>query len=147
MFKKNRKGDLNRPNTLIGEGIYLEAVRMTGQESVHIDGVYKGSIEIDSDLCLGDTGSITGDVSANNFLIAGEMNGNIECHVKLHLGPNAKVIGDVVAKSIIVDEGSQVSGRYRIGEPKPQQEIVEAKATDDEEQPTYEDGKKKNGRK
>ncbi|MCL2528381.1 MAG: polymer-forming cytoskeletal protein [Defluviitaleaceae bacterium] len=119
-FKKVATQELNAPNTVIGEGMYLEAARMTGQESVRIDGVYKGAIEIDGSLVLGDSGSVTGDVQANYFLVAGEMMGNIECHTQLHFASTAKVTGDVYAQSLIVDEGSQVTGRYRVGEPKAQ---------------------------
>ena len=119
-FKKVATQELNAPNTVIGEGVYLEAARMSGQESVRIDGVYKGKIEIDGSLVLGDSGSVTGDVSASYFLVAGEMLGNIECHTQLHFAATARVTGDVHAQSLIVDEGSQVTGRYRIGEPRPQ---------------------------
>ena len=118
-FKKVATQELNAPNTVIGEGMYLEAARMTGQESVRIDGIYKGAIEIDGSLVLGDSGSVTGDVQASYFLVAGEMMGNIKCHTQLHFASTARVIGDVHAQSLIIDEGSQVTGRYRVGEPKP----------------------------
>ena len=118
-FKKVATQELNAPNTVIGEGMYLEAARMTGQESVRIDGVYKGEIEIDGSLVLGDSGSVSGNVQASYFLVAGEMMGNIKCHTQLHFASTARVIGDVHAQSLIVDEGSQVTGRYRVGEPKP----------------------------
>ena len=118
-FKKVAKQELNAPNTVLGEGMYLEAGRMTGQESVRIDGVYKGAIEIDGSLVLGDSGSITGNVQASYFLVAGEMMGNVKCHTQLHFASTARVVGDVTAQSLIIDEGSQVTGRYRIGEPKP----------------------------
>ena len=130
IFRKTPAKDLNAPNTVIGEGMYLEAARMTGQESVRIDGVYKGAIEIDGSLVLGDSGSVTGDVQASYFLVAGELMGNIECHTQLHFASTARVIGDVNAQSLIIDEGSQVSGRYRIGEPKPQQAALETEDDD-----------------
>ena len=117
-FKKVAKQELNAPNTVIGEGMYLEAGRLTGQESVRIDGVYKGSIEIDGSLVLGDSGSIIGNVEASYFLIAGEMIGNVKCHTQLHFASTAKVSGDIEAQSLIVDEGSQISGRYKVGEPR-----------------------------
>lgn len=119
LFRKSNTQELNAPNTVIGEGMYLEAAKLTGQESVRIDGVYNGTIDIDGSLVLGDSGSITGDVQASYFLVAGEMNGNIDCHTQLHFASTARVMGDVNAKSLIVDEGSQVTGRYSVGEPKP----------------------------
>jgi len=117
-FKKVAEQALNAPNTVIGEGMTIEAIRITGSESVRVDGTYKGNIEIDGSLVLGDSGSIIGDVEASYFLVAGEMTGNVKCNTQLHFASTAKVIGDIEAQSLIVDEGSQVTGRYRIGEPK-----------------------------
>ena len=115
-FKKAAiTSDLDTPSTVIGKGVYLEAVRMSGQESVRIDGIYKGTIDIDGSLVLGDSGSITGDVNANYFLVAGEVNGNITCETQLHFASTARVFGDIKARSLIVDEGSQVTGRYSVG--------------------------------
>ena len=116
--------ELNSPSTVIGKGVYLEAIRMTGQESVRIDGMYKGAIEIDGSLVLGDSGTIIGDVSANYFLVAGEMDGNIKCNTQLHFASSAKVSGDIQTTSLIVDEGSQVSGRYIVGAERLPQELL-----------------------
>jgi len=117
-FKKVAEQALNAPNTVIGEGMSLEAVRMTGSESVRIDGTYKGNLELDGSLVLGDSGIIVGNVEASYFLVAGEITGNIKCHTQLHFASTAKVVGDIEAQSLIVDEGSQVTGRYRVGQPK-----------------------------
>ena len=115
-FKKARvTSDLDTPSTVIGKGVMLEAVRMVGTESVRIDGVYKGDVDIDGSLVLGDSGSITGDVRAKYFLVAGEVNGNITCDTQLHFASTAKVVGDIKTSSLIVDEGSQVTGKYNVG--------------------------------
>ena len=117
-FKKVAEQALNAPNTVIGEGMTLEAIRMTGPESVRIDGEYKGNLELTGSLVLGDSGVITGNVEASYFLVAGEITGNIKCHTQLHFASTAKINGDIEAQSLIVDEGSQISGRYKIGEPR-----------------------------
>ncbi|MCL1842703.1 MAG: polymer-forming cytoskeletal protein [Defluviitaleaceae bacterium] len=112
-FKKAATvSDLDSPGTVIGKGVYLEAARMTGRESVRVDGIFKGNIEIDGSLVLGDSGSVTGDIRATYFLVAGEVNGNIDCSTQLHFASSSKVMGDVQANSLVVDEGAQVSGRY-----------------------------------
>jgi cytoskeletal protein CcmA (bactofilin family) len=112
-FKKAAaSNDLDSPSTYIGKGVYIEAARMRGQESVRIDGIFKGNIEIEGSLVLGDSGSVAGDIQATYLLVAGEVNGNIACDTQLHFASTSKVIGDVQASSLIVDEGAQVSGRY-----------------------------------
>ena len=118
-FKKSaasQASDLDSPTTVIGEGTFLEAARLTGQKSVRIDGSYKGLVDIDSSLVLGDTGTITGDIHAKYFLVAGEVTGKIECESQVHLASSARVFGDVHAASLVVDDGAQVSGRYIIGD-------------------------------
>ncbi|MCL2357353.1 MAG: polymer-forming cytoskeletal protein [Defluviitaleaceae bacterium] len=115
LFKKSaQKNELDYPDTVIGKGVYIEAARMKGTESVRIDGIFKGNLEIDSSLVLGDSGHVTGDIRAAYFLVAGEVNGNIACDTRLHFASTAKVYGDVQARSIVIDEGAQVSGRYII---------------------------------
>ena len=127
-FKKSAvsTASLDAPNTVIGKGMYLEAARLSGNESVRIDGIYKGQIDIDGSLVLGDSGSVTGDVRANYFLVAGEVAGNVYCSSQLHFASSAKVFGDVQASSLIVDEGAQVSGKYTIGESKAIPEVKPA---------------------
>jgi len=129
MFRKKSipAADPDSPTTIIGKGAYLEAARLTGQESVRIDGIFKGNIDIEGSLVLGDTGSITGNVTADYFLVAGEVNGNIKCHTQLHFASTAKTTGDVHASSLIVDEGSRVSGRYMVGAERLPQDLLEAK--------------------
>lgn len=107
--------ELDAPNTIIGKGISIEGASMSGNESVRIEGEFKGDINLEGSLVLGEHGVINGDVVANYFLVAGEVNGNIECKTQLHFASTAKVAGDIFASSLIVDEGSIVTGAYTIG--------------------------------
>jgi len=131
LFKKSpaaaAAAEIDTPQTVIGKGVYLEAVRLTGQESIRISGVFKGSIDVDGSLVLDDTGSITGDVSAKYFLVAGEVNGNIKCSTQLHFASTAKVTGDIQTSSLIMDEGSHVSGRYMVGGDKITPELLQGR--------------------
>lgn len=117
MFRKKSvvAAKIDTPGTVIGKDVQIEAVRLTGQESVRIEGTYKGFVDLEGSLVLGESGSITGDVRANYFLVAGEVDGDIYCSTQLHLVSTAKVIGNIQAPSLIVDEGSQVTGRFIIG--------------------------------
>ena len=120
MFSKKAAHDkLDAPNTVIGKGVMLEAAKMTGQESIRIDGDYKGEIDIDASLVLGDTGIVTGDVHARYIVVAGHIQGNIQCDSVLHFASTAQVYGDITTQALIMDEGSQVSGHYKVGEIAP----------------------------
>ena len=126
MFKKKTTvaASIDSPGTVIGKDVHIEAICLMGKESVRIEGVYKGLVNLEGSLVLGESGSITGDVHANYFLVAGEVVGNIHCSTQLHLVSTAKVMGDIQAPSLIVDEGSQVTGRFLVGVGKGQ-EVLE----------------------
>ena len=130
MFRKKTTAtatSLDNPKTIIGSGIYIEAAKMTGQESIRIDGIFKGSIEVEGNLVLGESGSITGNVRANYFLVAGEVTGNITCTSQVHFASTAKVEGDIETSSLIVDEGSKVSGKYTVGTDRLSQNAIASK--------------------
>lgn len=114
--KKTLPAEIDSPTTVIGRGICIEAARLSGKDSVRIDGEFKGNVELDGSLVLGETGSITGEVRAGYFLVAGEVSGNIYCESQLHFASTARVVGDVNTPNLILDEGSQVTGRYNVGE-------------------------------
>jgi cytoskeletal protein CcmA (bactofilin family) len=118
-LKKAAHAQLDMPNTVIGKGVVLEAARMTGHESIRIDGDYHGEIDIDASLVLGDTSVITGDVRANYIVVAGQVTGNITCDTVLHFASTAQVFGNITTQVLIMDEGSQVRGRYDVGELAP----------------------------
>lgn len=113
--KKTAAPQLETPGTIIGKGVFIEAAKMTGKESVRIDGLFQGTVDIDGSLMISDTGNIKGDIKAKYILAAGTINGNILCESVLHLASTSKVIGDVNTQTIIVDEGSQIDGRYWVG--------------------------------
>jgi cytoskeletal protein CcmA (bactofilin family) len=119
LFKKSLPAEIDSPGTVIGQGVCIEAARIVGRDSVRIDGEFKGNVELDGSLVLGETGSITGDVRAKYFLVAGEVSGNIYCETQLHFASTARVLGDVNTPNLILDEGSQVTGRYNVGEVAP----------------------------
>ena len=115
MFSKKPVPQIENPNTVLGKGISLEAVNLTGSESVRIDGFFKGIIDIDGSLILADTGSIVGNISAKQVLIAGRVEGNITSDSVVHFASTARVTGEIAATSLIVDEGGVLNGRYQIG--------------------------------
>ncbi|MDR1663820.1 MAG: polymer-forming cytoskeletal protein [Clostridiales bacterium] len=121
--KKAAAPHMDAPSTVISRGIQLEAASMTGGESVRIDGVFRGNIDIDGSLVLGDSGTVIGDITANMIVVAGRVSGNIRCGSMLHFASTAKVSGDIETQSLIVDEGSQISGRYTVGEIPPNAEV------------------------
>jgi cytoskeletal protein CcmA (bactofilin family) len=103
--------DYTKPaNTFIGQGITVEAQMLSGAESVRVDGIFKGDINLDGYLQLGESGRILGDIHVNYALVAGKIIGNINCRAMLHLIDGSMVMGDIQAGRLIIDKGAQIHG-------------------------------------
>ena len=115
MFNKKTDVSAEIPNTVLGKGTILEAAKLTGKDSLRIEGTFRGIIDIEGNIFLADTGVVVGDISARQVLIAGRVDGNVKCGDTAHFAATAKVNGDVTAVSLIVDEGGELNGKYQIG--------------------------------
>ena len=76
-----------------------------------IDGVIDGTLAVDSDLFIGESGNIRASVYAKNATISGQVTGNISCKERLELTSNAKVFGDIKCTTLIIAEGAVFRGK------------------------------------
>lgn len=111
MPQEKRKKDYIKPaNTFIDKGVTVQAQRLSGSESVRIDGIFIGDIDLNAYLQVGESGQIDGNLNVSYALIAGEITGNILCRAALHLSSKAKVYGNITASRVIIDEGAVFHG-------------------------------------
>ena len=76
-----------------------------------IDGVIDGTLAVDNDLFIGESGNIRATVYAKNATISGQVTGNISCKDRLELTSNAKVFGDIKCTTLIIAEGAIFRGK------------------------------------
>ena len=75
-----------------------------------IDGTIDGTLAVESDLFIGETGNIKAAVYALNATIDGTVTGNISCKGRLELKSSAKVIGDIKCNTLVIAEGAVFVG-------------------------------------
>ena len=97
-------------NTFIDQGITIEGKKLSGTESVRIDGHFIGDVDLDGYLQVGETGVIEGDIKVSYALIAGTIYGNIVCRATVQLASTAKIRGDILCNNMIIDEGAVFYG-------------------------------------
>jgi len=97
-------------NTFIDQGVLIEGKKLSGSESVRIDGHFIGDVDLDGCLQIGETGVIEGDLKVSYALIAGTVYGNIICKATVQLAPTAKIRGDILCNNMIIDEGAVFYG-------------------------------------
>jgi len=110
---KKERNYMKPANTFVGQGITLRAEKLTGEESVRIDGLFIGDIALDGYLQIGEPGRVEGNLQVSYALIAGEIVGNIMCRATVHLSSTARVQGEIVTGRIIMDEGAVFYGTCR----------------------------------
>lgn len=74
--------------------------------SFRIDGNFKGKIESDSMLIIGDTGSVEAEIKIGYIIINGEFKGNIQASDKVEIHEHGRVTGTINAPQLQVEEGA-----------------------------------------
>ena len=76
-----------------------------------IDGVIDGTLAVDSDLFIGETGVIRAAVYAQNANISGTVTSNIVCRGRLELMATARINGDIKCGTLVIAEGAEFNGK------------------------------------
>jgi cytoskeletal protein CcmA (bactofilin family) len=120
MFSRDSKQA--RIDTLIGKASRVHGdLEFAG--GLHLDGSIAGNVRAepsqDSSLSISETGSIEGNVEANNVMLNGTVTGDILARGRVILGATARVQGNVYYSVIEMTLGAQIMGKLtRIAEPE-----------------------------
>lgn len=87
---------------------------ITGNISIkghsRIDGTINGTLAVESDLFVGETGQINATIYVENAYIAGRVDGNIVCKGCLELAETADILGDIRCKTLVSNAGAKIRG-------------------------------------
>jgi cytoskeletal protein CcmA (bactofilin family) len=83
---------------------------------VKIDGAVEGSIRGARQVLLGRSGSIQGDVHAEEAILAGKVTGTVVASERVEVQSTSRIDGDIHTKSIVVLEGGMINGNVRMDE-------------------------------
>jgi cytoskeletal protein CcmA (bactofilin family) len=112
---------------IIAQGTVVEG-DLKSDGNLRIDGQVVGMIVISGNISVGQTGVVTGNITAGNAKISGKVKGNIEVGNRLTLDPTAKLLGDIRTKILIVEDGAKFSGNTQMENMEPFTNGVERKA-------------------
>ena len=109
--------------TVIGEKIAIEGT-IRGQEDLVIDGMMKGTIELEKNQVLvGPKGKVEAEIRVADINISGRLIGNIQASGKVSFTKQADFIGEIKAKRISVEDGAYLKAAIELeresGKPAP----------------------------
>ncbi len=110
---RKKMPDIIKIDTLIGKKTIIDG-DISGKGNFKIDGTVDGNITIIGDLVIGDQSVITGNVSAKNIIVAGKVAGDITAKGQLCIKSTGSINGNQACGSLIVEEGSNVTGKCDI---------------------------------
>src|SRR5210317_888966 len=99
------RGKTTGSTSLLSKKVKIEG-EIQGNEDLHLEGHFKGSIKITGDIFIGPTGLVEADIEAENVIVQGQITGNVLAHKQLQLQSSGKLRGDCGALSIDIKEGA-----------------------------------------
>ena len=103
--------------SIVSQNIRIEG-DIRGNENLQVFGKLKGSLKVNGDIFVGESGVVEAEVEGINVTIQGTVIGNVLAKEHLEILSTGKMIGDISARSIDIKEGSSFEGRSQMIKPK-----------------------------
>ncbi len=111
----NNMGDIN---TIIGKGTSFEG-NINVQNSVRVDGTFKGNIKSSESIVIGKDGEVNGKLEVKNAIVGGKVTGKLFASGKVTLENTSKFEGELRTTRLVIDEGAMLNGNCQMpGETK-----------------------------
>lgn len=102
---------------LLGRGTRFEG-KLHFEGRVRIDGVFRGEIQSDGVLVVGEGSNVQAEISVHTLIVkGGTLEGNVQAREAIELYVPAQVSGNLRAPQIFMDKGVQFSGQCVIATP------------------------------
>jgi cytoskeletal protein CcmA (bactofilin family) len=98
---------------LLGHGAEFEG-KLTFAGTVRIDARFKGSIQTNDVLVVGEHARIDAEITCGTVIVHGEVNGNIKAKSAVELRHPARLRGNVESPSLVVEKGVLFQGESRL---------------------------------
>jgi len=99
---------------LLGRGTQFEG-KLAFEGRVRIDGVFKGEIQSEDTLVIGEGAEVHAEVDVATVIVrGGQVHGNIRAKHAIEIHAPGKVIGNIHSPSVFIDRGVEFQGSCRM---------------------------------
>lgn len=128
MKEKKREIDESKITGFLDQGTEIRG-DLNFKGSFRIDGLFKGTIDSDSTLIIGENGKVEAEVKIGWVIINGEIKGNILAKDRVEINSTGRVIGTIMTPILVIEEGAYLDSTCqttdRLPQPKPEKLITE----------------------
>jgi cytoskeletal protein CcmA (bactofilin family) len=89
---------------------------LTFRGSFRIDGRFKGTVNSDSMLVIGEQGKVEADIKIGYLVISGELKGTVRATDRVEVQAHGRVTGTIIAPTLVVQEGAFLEATCQAGE-------------------------------
>jgi cytoskeletal protein CcmA (bactofilin family) len=141
MEDRKRELDENKMTGFLDKDTHIEG-DLSFKGSFRIDGSFKGTIDSESTLIVGENGKIEAEIKVGYIVVNGEIKGNIQAKEKVEINSTGRVIGSVIAPKLVVEEGAYLETSCQTSDelpppPEHEEEPEKTEETDEEIETEY----------
>ena len=114
--KNNPSNNDGTITAYLGPDVSIEGT-LRFEHSVLIEGQFKGTIESDGQLVIGENAEVDADVQSRHVSIKGTLRGTVNATERVQVQGNATVLGDITTPSLQMDETVTFEGKCSTGKP------------------------------
>ena len=96
--------------TIISRGVRIEG-KVSSAGNIRVDGEIQGDISSKSNVVVGESGQVNGQIIADSITIGGKVSGSVKAKDKLTLEASANLKGDLFTKILVVEGGAKFDGK------------------------------------
>lgn len=100
------KGDLIG---FIGKGMFLEG-KLSFEDTVRIDGHFKGEINASGTLVVGENGHVEGNINVGSIIITGLVEGVLVAKSRVEIKAPGRMLGEMRTPNLIIGDGAIFEG-------------------------------------
>ncbi len=123
VFDKQEKKPNGAMAGFLGKGTFFEG-KLSFQDTIRIDGDFKGEISSGGTLVVGEGARIQADIKVKSAVITGVVQGVIEASFRVELQAPGKVMGEIRTPNLIIGEGAVFEGNCVMLKKDAQAEVV-----------------------
>ncbi len=141
MEDRKREIDENKMTGFFDKDTHIDG-DLSFKGSFRIDGSFKGTIDSESTLIVGENGKIEAEIKIGYIVVNGEIKGNIQAKEKVEINSTGRVIGSVTAPKLVVEEGAYLETSCQTSDelpppPEPEEEPEKTEETEEEVETEY----------
>jgi len=141
MEDRKREIDETRMTGFFDKDTHIEG-DLSFKGSFRIDGSFKGTINSESTLIVGENGKVEAEIKIGYIVVNGEIKGNIQAKEKVEINSTGRVIGSVTAPKLVVEEGAYLETSCQTSDelpppPEPEEEPEKTEDTEEEVETEY----------